>query len=260
MIELEKIRISQSLMKDLSVYKNKNSCGIQLVSKYIDGVQFPSSDVMELGNYFEFICTGSVARDGHIPMAEMTKSGKLTAKYENAHAQKKNFDKVMNHYGFILTETDHHFDNGEANGIADIIATRNGERVIIDTKFSGLLENKWEDRGWADESIETKDTLLIQAVHYKLLAYDEWGVWNMPFFFMVFSNTNPTDYKVFEIICDEDTLEKHKLNIVGAKKYFINEFENGFKPRPNYKECSKCPLADGCEYFTDVPDITIVYY
>jgi len=247
-------------MKDLSEYKNKKYCGIQLVAKYFDGVQFPSSDVMELGNYFEFICTGSLARDGHIPQPELTKTGKLTSKYANAHEQKKNYDKVMNHYDFKLDEIDHKFDNGESNGIADIIAFRNDERVIIDTKFSGLLEDKWNDRGWNDDSIETKDTLLIQAVHYKLLAYDEWGVWNMPFYFMVFSNTNPTDYKVFEVICDDDTLEKHKLNIKGAKKYLFSELENGFKPLPNYKQCMDCPLAEQCEYYTDVPMITKVYY
>lgn len=61
------INISQSFLKEFNKYKLGETCGLQVKAKYIDN-NYPikSSEVMELGNFFEFMATGSLPRDGHI--------------------------------------------------------------------------------------------------------------------------------------------------------------------------------------------------
>ena len=61
------MNISQSFLKEFAEYKSGNTCGLQIKAKYIDGVKFPSTDAMELGNFFEYMATGSLPRDGHTP-------------------------------------------------------------------------------------------------------------------------------------------------------------------------------------------------
>ena len=69
------MKISQSFVKEYSKYKQKKSCGLQVKAKYIDGIKFPSSDTMELGNYFEFMATGCLPRSGEIPTPEIVYKG-----------------------------------------------------------------------------------------------------------------------------------------------------------------------------------------
>lgn len=249
------IKISQSLMKSLFAYMNGEKCGKLIEEHYINGVPFPSSEFMELGNYFEYICTGSPARDGHIPEAQTTKKGEPTSKYKIMDLQKENFDRVMKKYGFKLKSIDYTFETEDSTGIADIIAEKDGETVIIDVKTSGLINDKWKDTGWHEEAIERNEKLLVQAKHYKVMAEDMWGIENVPFYFFVFSNTNAIDHKVFLINCSPDTLEIHRENVQGAKKLLEKYLEEGFKTIPNYKECADCPLKESCQDFTDVPKI-----
>ena len=108
--------------------------------------------------------------------------------------QKENFDRIMKSYNLEIEKTGFAFTNPKYSGIADIIALDNNvkskdvnkKRVIIDLKTSGLINDKWSPYGWANESIEEKWDLLIQAVHYKMLAKYEWGIEDIPFYFMVF--------------------------------------------------------------------------
>ena len=80
------IKISQSFLKEYAKYKSGDTCGLQVKAKYIDGVKFPSSDAMEYGNAFEYLATGSIPRDGHIPEIEKvyvgTKKESISAQYQ----------------------------------------------------------------------------------------------------------------------------------------------------------------------------------
>ena len=61
-------KLSQSLVKELYRYKLKEECGLRVEAKYVTkSVDFPSSETQELGNYFEYKCTGQLPRDGHTP-------------------------------------------------------------------------------------------------------------------------------------------------------------------------------------------------
>ena len=94
----EKIKLSQSLMKILFKYKIKEECGLVLKAKYIDNISFPSSPAMDLGNYFEYICTGALTRDGKTPEPVLLKSGKLSTPYARMEKQKETFDEIMKTY------------------------------------------------------------------------------------------------------------------------------------------------------------------
>ena len=249
------MKISQSLMKSLYAYSQGNKCGTQIYAQYFDSVKFPSSPAMDLGNYLEYICTGSLARDGSTPVAETTKKGEPTSKYKIVNEQKNNYDRIVKQYGFKILSIDHHFKSDKYSGIADLVAEKDGQKCIIDVKSTGLIEDKWSDFGWHNDFVYKNDNLMIQAKHYKMLALEEWDIYNIPFYFFVFSTTNTTDCKVFKIDCSDETLEQHRINSLGAIDMLERTLEEGFKSIPNLKDCKACPLAESCDDFIDVPKI-----
>jgi len=257
---MEKIKMSQSLIKILHEYKQGLECGALVKAKYVDGLVTPSTELQELGNYFEYLCTGSLARDGHTPQPTILKNGNLSVGYERMTKQKENFDKIIKHYGFEVLEIDYNFAHDTFSGIADIIALKDGKKCIIDIKTTSLIDDKWTDYGWSSESIEQKDKLHIQAVHYKMLAMKEWGVSDVPFYFFVFSNRNEIDCLVYEVQVDEDAFFRHEQNMINGLKFFNKELVNGFKTYPSVKKCNNCPLKDSCKDFTDIPKIETIYY
>jgi hypothetical protein len=261
-------KLSQSLVKELYKYKLKEECGLRVEAKYVTkSVDFPSSETQELGNYFEFKATGQLPRDGHVPEAVMLKTGKPAIDYQRMDAQVENFKRVMARLNFTIEKTGFAFTNTKYSGITDIIAHDNNikskdvmkKRIIIDLKTSGLLHDKWSEYGWADESIEEKDGLMLQAIHYKLLAKYEWGIEDIPFYFMVFSNKNDWEYKIFKVQVDEVTLQQHYNNLLNIKKFLDDTMRNGWIPYPKYSVCRDCPLANTCKHFTDIPVVQEVF-
>lgn len=260
-------KLSQSLVKSLYNYKIGKECGLKIEASYINGENFPPTEVQELGNYFEYICTGQLPRDGHTPLPKLLKSGKPTTAYSRMDKQKENYERIMKSYNLQVEKTGFVFTNPKYSGIADIIALdknvkskdKDKQRIIIDIKTSGLINDKWSPYGWADESIEEKWDLLIQAVHYKMLAKYEWGIEDIPFYFMVFSNKNETECKIFEINVDEPTKFQHYQNLETIKKYLDSCIKEGWKAKPELMRCSVCPLTKTCLEKLEVPTIQKVY-
>jgi hypothetical protein len=261
-------KLSQSLVKELYKYKLKEECGLRIEAKYITkSVEFPSSEAQELGNYFEYKATGQLPRDGHTPEPILLKTGKPSIDYQRMDSQVENFKRIMKRLNFSIEQTGFTFTNPKYSGITDIIAhdnniktkVANKKRIIIDLKTSGLLHDKWSEYGWADESIEEKDGLMIQAIHYKLLAKYEWGIEDIPFYFMIFSSKNDWEYKVFKVNVDEATLQIHYNNLLNVKKFLDDTMSKGWTPYPKFAVCKECPLADNCKHFTDIPAIQEIY-
>jgi CRISPR/Cas system-associated exonuclease Cas4 (RecB family) len=260
-------KISQSLCKSLYKYKMGNECGILIEESYINKVNFPSSEAQELGNYFEYKATGQLPRDGHTPEAKTLKNGKPTLPYQRMDKQVENFKHLMKRLNFEVEQTGFAFNNPKYSGITDIIAIDKKikskdiykKRIIIDLKSSGLINDKWTEYGWADESIEEKDELLIQAIHYKMLANYEWGIEDIPFYFMVFSTKNDWEYKVFRVNVDEATYKQHYNNLINIKSYLDQQLKIGFKPKPSLSKCNSCSLNLTCLHSADIPKIQDVY-
>lgn len=263
-LELPKIpKISQSLIKALYKYKLGEECGLRIQASYIEGVNFPSSEAQQLGNYFEYTATGQLPRDNKIPEPKILKSGAFATDYERINKQVENFKNVMQYLNFSIEQTGFKFNHKLYDGTLDILAHDNNinskdvnkKRIIIDLKSTSLINDKWSEFGWSNESIEEKDSLMIQAIHYKLLALYEWGIEDIPFYFFVFSTKNDWEYKLFKINVDETTMSQHIVNLKSVKTYLDSILKEGFKANPKYETCKNCELAITCSKYQAFPTI-----
>lgn len=257
-------KISQSLMKSYVDYLNGKECGKLFKAMYIDKdpeAQMPPSDDMRLGIFFEYLCTGALPRDGKTPEPDVVYKGKsnekLSAPYERAIESAKLFKKIIEHYNIEILEIGRVLSTNEENGILDILAKWNGELCIIDLKYSGLIDDKWNERGWDLESLHMKDSLMIQPVHYKYLANKCLNVDDIPFYFFVFSNSDINNVKIIKAEVDESKMQSHIVALQNIKSKLATD---KFIAHPTLKKCSKCPISHKCESKIDYPLIDEVFY
>jgi hypothetical protein len=247
----------------LFLYKNERECGLKIESKYVNGIVFPFTTSQELHNYFVYHATGQLPLDNDEPMAKILKNGNKSIEYNRMDKQVENFKTIMGRLKFEIEQTGFTFTNPKYSGRADIIAfdnniktsVANKKRIIISLVTTSAINDKWNPLGWADENVEEKWDLMIEAVHYKQLAKYEWGIDDIPFYFMVFSNKNDWEYKVFEVNVTEHTRSQHYNNLGNIKTYLDSCIEEGWKPKPNYKLCRECPLEITCKHSTDIPHV-----
>jgi len=273
--------ISQSLIKSLNKYINGKQCGLKLKAQYVDGIEFEPSDAMRLGQWFEYKCTGQKTKFGHTPVPDRLKPKKLTKaqkeaglkqedivgelskKYQDALIQVEAFHKMLKAEKLTIISTGTRLKDDEfgISGDVDIVAQREGDDklIFIDTKYSGLLENKYDDLGWHYDSLEYKHDIMIQSVQYKLLGIQNYG-YEPDFYFWVFSSTNPNARKSIKVEVSEDRFKTHIKDVFQARKIFEQNLKHGFKPYPSPDGCASCPLKETCEHFTEVPIVHTVYY
>lgn len=267
--------LTQSLLKDFADYKQGLQCGLQIEAKYFKGVQFESSAVQKLGQYFEYIATGALPKNGQVPVAERGKNGenkgKLTKGYQVMADHVDNFSRTMQRYGFKLLRRGVRvvFDKYEgtwdieAESIGEIkmqgIHIKKGDKIIIDLKSTGLIDNKWDEMGWNINSLSEKEKLMVQALHYSWLGRKKYGI-DYHFIFNVYSNTNSKDCKLIYVQIDPDRFEQHERTLEVAYNMILAEREKGFEAVPSMKECSKCPLNETCDFAIDVPLLDVIQY
>ncbi len=260
-------KISQSLMKSYVDYLNEKECGLFFKANYIDKdpeAQKEPSDAMMYGIYFEYLCTGALPKSGIIPQPEYVYKGKpnekLSAPYERIHQSVENFKKIIDHYQIKILEVGLSLGNDEINGVVDIYAEWNGEKVFIDLKYSGKIDDKWDEMGWETESLHMKDSLMIQGVHYKLLAEKCLGIEDIPFYYFVFSSQDPNNIKIIKQEVDESKKQSHVVAINNILGKIQSNIQYGFLPYPSLQKCSKCPISHKCESKVDYPLVEEVYY
>jgi hypothetical protein len=261
------INISQSFLKEFNKYKLGETCGLQVKAKYIDN-NYPrtSSEAMDLGCFFEFMATGSLPRDGEIPVAKVvykdTPKQRLDDKFQRAMDSSLFFKKIIQHYGIEIKETGKVVTQDGMTGILDIYAEWNERHCIIDTKYSGLLYDRWNEMGWEINSLPEKHNLMLQPVQYKILMSLELGipVEDIDFYFFVFSSTNPNDAKIIKVVNDEATIEQHRLAIKYVKKELEKPVDILFKAKPELLRCLDCGIKENCAYRIEVPPIVEIYY
>ena len=257
---MKTLKISQSLMKDLISYFKKETCGYLLKARYFDGLQIKPSEAMDIGNWFEYKCTGQLPRNGEVPEPRLLKSGKLSTPYARMEEQIENYHKGIKEHGFEIVSSGHIFTKNKiGTGIADLIARKDGKLCIIDIKTTSLFNDKWSETGWDTGSLEYKDRLLIQAVQYSWLAREEFNE-DVDFYFMVFNSKNGKEYKILKINLDEDRLVTHQHYVEQAREKLKEELKSGFKAHPSYLRCYDCQLKDDCSKRVDVPKIEQIYY
>lgn len=270
--------ISQSIIKDVREYQKKNLCGYVLHSKYVSKT-YPrngnDSPAKALGRYFEYILSGSLGIDGVVPEAEYKKTAlkgiksartpelaelkkkalkvsDMTKPYQLAH---KNAERVKAYFVKMkieIVKVNVRIENEEEGlvGNIDIIARYKGRLIVIDVKYSGLIDDKYNELGWQWTPAQ-KRFHGIQAIQYhKLTGYE--------FYFLVVSNTNEIDILFDAIFIGTWEKEQHNEDVLRARKElkFITEF--GAVPYPEFNRCAKCAIAEGCALRVDVPAERII--
>ncbi len=257
----KRISVSQSMIKSFQSYKDGDECGLVFQEKYLGGKKvFPSSKVQKLGQWFEFITTGALNREGKEPQPDMLKDGKtLTKPYQNMKIQADALIRALAKYKVELKKVGYKITKNGMNGTLDIWGTVDGKPAIVDIKSSGLLEDKWNDLGWHLDALPHKDRIMVQVLQYKHLVMMKHGV-DPDFYFFIYSNTNPVDAKIIKVEVDPEKMERHLTDVERVRSEILFESQMGFIPRPRVNRCNVCPLADKCEYFIDIPEIDVVYY
>jgi len=269
-----KIYINQSLVKDLIKYQNDELCGLVFHNKWILQQFGGGSKANDLGHYFEWLCTGALAKgESEAPIPETTKSGELTADFKTAKKQAEHFHSLLPKYGIKLLDAGNKIIADDTwIGTLDIEAkwdaifenenlnfdTNNKDHiVIIDLKYSGLLNDKWNEFGWHDETLGRKQGTMLQAKHYKFLYWKKYG-FNPPFFFFVFDSKQVGKAKIINVEIDTYELELHEEFLQKAKRYFEMNLESGFQPKPSYDLCISCKYQHLCSFKIDKPKIISV--
>ena len=259
-----RMAISQSLMKDLQAYMVGEECGLLLKAKYLDGVETKTSEAMHLGQYFEYIATGQLPRNGQIPEPKFVYQGKpnqkLSEAYQRAYSSAMYCKSIFNALEIQIISTGEKISYDKASGTTDVRAKWNDKSVIIDLKYTGLLDNKWDERGWHFDTLDQKDKLMIQAVHYTYIETNRTGE-DVDFYFFLFSSSDPNDVRIAKVEIDHLKIELHKENIARAYSLWNKLITNdSFKAHGNLAKCSSCPINQTCPSRVILPQITTIYY
>ena len=132
--------------KSPTSFKN---CGLFFKARYIDKIPFKDepSAAMKEGIYFEYLCTGSLPRNGIVPEPEKTLKGQLTTAYQRVYDAAQLFKKIIAHYKIKIIKVGYVISTDTMTGIIDIWEEWNGKECIIDMKYSGLIDDKWDELG-----------------------------------------------------------------------------------------------------------------
>lgn len=189
--------------------------------------------------------------------------GELSKKYKDALIHVEAFKKMIEENDYEILETGSTIVDEVLGmkGDIDIVVKKRGEDKVrfIDTKYSGLLNNKWDDLGWADEALPYKDKIMIQAVQYKMLGMAKYGYYP-EFYFWVFSSTSTKDRKNIKVEVDPSRYEEHKTILRKVRTEFEKHLIKGWEARPTPSRCGSCPLAEKCEHAVSLPVEQVVYY
>jgi len=330
---MSRIRMSQSMIKDYTDYRNKSLCGLYFDARWISRTHSSEpSEAMMMGRWFEYLALGpyhgtagseygmpsgdlpggfkaagrkAVAQWDELlsnpwandPIKDEDVEAHWTAKYVNLWYQAKHLRSTFEAYGIEVIDVQKKIekDHGKYDRVMvwDVLAichkipdpsyTRkplilagakeDGDDLeissrpylephlaIIDVKATGLIDDKWKPYGWAQEGLEYRDKLMIQAVDYMDQVRDIKGEdYPSAFYFFVHSNTNSKDRKIYQIKPSQEALDQHREKVEYMVTDLEFEIQTGFIPYPSLERCQECPLLTTCEKAVYHPQIRTVY-
>lgn len=283
------MNITQSFIKSYKKYKDGRECGNIIKHCYVDGKLLPPTKAMRTGQYFEFCLTGALPKEGKPPIVDYMKSkpNEMMEPFRKAYNDANYVRRFFNEsdpifMGFKIV----HFGVKKLKGLEgkrkhakkyegtlDIIAEatrdiefkgvkiKKGELVVFDVKYSGLLNDRWNEMGWSFENDIQKDYHKIQATQYHYVS-------GMKFFYLVVDSSHKEmdddknlilpEMRIFYIPVDSEMVEMH----IHEGNKLMDEFEFqktiGFFPNPSLGACNKCPLKDECSDRALFPSIEII--
>jgi len=257
-------RISQTILKEYTQYLNGDSCGEVFRRRHItkDYPDVPT-DAMQMGNFFEYLATDYYDQGRGVPEPKILKSGKMAEGYIRAENQAEKFKEYMKELDMeIVTAGEKitmELEDVTLSGLLDIraksigpgsaaIDVSEGEEIIIDLKYSGLLGNKWEEGGYHPDSFQYRTSHHIQPAQYMVMT-------GLRFFFFVFGVSPAMNAEIFEVAMSDEALEFHKGRVLNiSKKLEVEQKLGGFRHRPNFQRCRACLLFETCEKAAKIPD------
>lgn len=259
---MKKFNLSYSLINAFWEYSRGENCGVLYKAIYLDKTHIrPPSEAMQIGIYGEYKMTGQLPRSKEIPLPALTKKGDITAKYKHVEGQVINYNNAIQKYDVKIKETGKVVEMQKkryrVKGIFDLFVEIDKKPVIIDIKLTGLIDDKWNDYGWATEKIIWKKHIILQAKMYKLLGR-ELGIEDCTFQYWIFANNNPIDFKILEMNIPPDMINELDADLEGIYDTISFQYEmDTFEPIPDVRRCSNCPIID-CKYKIIVPNVEIV--
>lgn len=240
--------ISQSFIKDMLAYR-AGECGTYLEARNSGVIEMEPSDAMKLGVYFEYLVSGGLPRSGVVPEPVMTKTG-LAAAYQYATSQAERVKTYIKRMGWKIVEVAPFIQNGVIEGHLDCICEdKAGNRFVLDLKYSGLVTDRWSERGWLFTESQTAYHA-IQAVQYDLLT-------GLPFYYLVAESKQGGKVEVFYVDISDEARQRHAALVADAQE-FEEMMAVGLEPRPEVTKCESCPLYESCNYRAIYPTIKTI--
>lgn len=259
--------ITQSMIKNFQDYESGLLCGDVFLSRY-KGENFQDAEgAAALGVYFEFLLSGNLPKSGNVPQPEYLKSAlkknpdirglkvsDMTAPYRLVHDNVIKTQKHISNLGWTIVGAGKKYTN-DGHGIKsdiDIVVSDGKSEFMVDVKYSGLINDRWDKWGWVLERENQLKFHSIQAMHYHLTT-------SMDFYYLVVSSVNNEDVKLIKWNFTDEALDSH-LEEIERVRSKINLMENiGWENHPHHKRCSSCILRQSCEQRAIAPTIEQIY-
>ncbi len=253
---MKKIKITQSLTKDMEKYITGKRCGHLIYNLYSGKVWSLPTDAMKQGTYFEYEATGALPKNGKVPEPEYLKDGKtLNAKYRTAHAQAQLFKSLSKQMGIKIQKTQQKKERNGLEGTEDIEAIWKRKKITIDLKYSGFINNEWEEMGWAD--MYNGNQRGKQYAHHSIQSLQYSYIWERPFYFWVFSSVNVGENIMMEMVHSKEETEYHLERAAETSERWNNlVFHERIETAaiPEYNTCQTCVLSSSCKYKAEMPE------
>jgi len=279
-------KITQSFIKAFQDYLNGDLCGHLIDWQFVQGKLIPPTKAMKVGIYFEYQVSGALPKDKKIPQPEMMKNGKdMYADYRNAYQNAGKLREMLESKGLKIVKAGYKVTKGRFEGTIDMVVEavrdidlgngfilKTGERIVIDLKYSGLIGDRWNRMGWNVPELtpEQREYHAIQATQYNYLM-------GIPFFYLIHASKNtregdrnsenedePTNgwpmlffnFEISERATKEHIAKANNLN----ERFEMERDTGGFKARPSYSKCVKCPIAYQCKDKHTFPEPTLIKF
>lgn len=271
--------ITQSFMKDMRNYLEGNLCGNIMRERWQNGrLVDTTGDSAELGCYFEYYLTlkltgtGTLPKDGKIPERKMTKSG-VSEPYARAERNADTVIEYLRKMKIKVIWAGKKLTAGKYEGTIDLLCEfeeditfhggstwKKGCRFIIDLKYSGMIDNKWDQWGWAGLLVDgahiQKEFHKIQTRQYTFVTKSQY-----PFFYFVVDSSPKGEGNVLFVFMpvDEMDVEMHinEGNFLLERFRYLAETES-LEPRPDISVCKSCPLNAECKDKHDFPHLKTI--
>lgn len=260
----QEVEISQSRIKRFLRVIDNELCGKRFYSTTITEEYSETIPAAKLGIRFEYLALGTLGRDGTGDEPFLTASGSPTADEKRIRKNVEKAKQVIERMVGKDFSTQAKISIKCLEGSLDILKNDGDRVIVIDTKYSGLLDDNRTELSWP-EDIREKEQHLIQGKHYSLLAEKVFGK-PVDFYFLVFASNKRTIkekevfgiYRPYLLRISEEGMNEHKHMILEVIEQMKNMLEGRkFTARPSYSGCADCPVLT-CKSRQSEPDLVIV--